>query len=273
MSEAKTHFDIEPICPLPSGEIIADPTTVWHAIRGYDFAGLEAIMQNGLLPAENQQDFSVSVSVSPQQAWSSGREANSFYAYTLQDGISLAIKQENPVYPVGNHGGFVDEARLASASPEAVTGVMLPEEAVNRPLVDIATRHEARKPMQAQSYIERTVAHIEALGGQIDEDTRTVIDGCLATSAKGEYVSREQSGQLEALFMKAYGDAIEKTRGISNPTVKDVLETIFANVKKPKVFTYTDDQKQEIGSQNAQLAVRNQARDIGGIGLYSSMRF
>jgi len=127
--------------------------------------------------------------------------------------------------------------------------------------------------MQAQSYIERTVAHIEALGGQIDEDTRTVIDDSLATSAKGEYVSREQSSQLEALFMKAYGDVIEKSRGISNPTVKDVLEMIFAKAKKLKVFTYTDAQKQEIGSQNAQLAVRNQAGGIGGLGLYGSMRF
>ncbi len=92
-AKTETHFDIELASPMPSGEIIADPSTVWHAIRGYDFAGLEAIMQNGLLPAKNQQDFSVSVSVSPHQAWSSGREANSFYAYTLQDGISLAIQQ------------------------------------------------------------------------------------------------------------------------------------------------------------------------------------
>ena len=271
MTEIKIHFDTEPVNPLPSDEIIADPTVAWHAIRGYDFAGLEAILQTGLLPAENQQDFSVSVSVSPEQAWSSRRVANSFYAYILQDGISLAIKQDNPVRPVKNYGGFVDEARFASVSPEAITGVMLPEEAVNRPLVDIATRHETRKPMQTQSYIERTVAHIEALGGQINEDARTVIYDCLATSAKGESLSREQSGQLEALFMKAYSDAIEKARSISNPTVKDVLETIFAKVRKPKVFTYTDAQKQEVDSHNAQLAVRNQTRGIGSTGLYSSM--
>ena len=263
MIEVKTHFDIEPVNPLPSDEIIADPTVAWHAIRGYDFAGLEAILQTGLLPAENQQDFGVSVSASPEQAWSSGRVANSFCMYTLQDGISLAIKQNNPVCPVENYGGFVDEVRFASVSPEAITGVMLPEEAVNRPLVDIATRHETRKPMQTQSYIERTVAHIEALGGQIDEDTRIVIYDCLATSVKGEFLSREQSGRLEALFMKAYSDAIEKARSISNPTVKDVLETIFAKVRKSQVFTYTDAQKQEVYSHNAQLTFRNQTRGIG----------
>ena len=71
--------------------------------------------------------------------------------------------------------------------------------------------------------------------------------------------------------MKAYSDAIEKARSISNPTVKDVLETIFAKVRKPKVFTYTDAQKKEVDSHNAQLAVRNQTRGIGSTGLYGSM--
>ena len=49
------------IVSLPADEIIADPNHAWHAIRGYDFAGLESMLKSGLLPAQNQQDYSLSI--------------------------------------------------------------------------------------------------------------------------------------------------------------------------------------------------------------------
>lgn len=57
MTEVKIHFDTEPVNPLPSDEIIADPTVAWHAIRGYDFAGLEAILQTGFVASRKPTRF------------------------------------------------------------------------------------------------------------------------------------------------------------------------------------------------------------------------
>lgn len=45
----------------PSQEIIRTHEISWHALRGYDFAGLESILQYGLEPADNQQDHCVCV--------------------------------------------------------------------------------------------------------------------------------------------------------------------------------------------------------------------
>lgn len=274
MSEAKLHFDTEPITALPSEEIIANPSVAWHAIRGYDFAGLEGMLQSGLLPAENQQDYSVSVSVSPEQAWSNGREANSFYAYTLQDGISLAIEQKSPLYPSGSHGGFVDEARLASVAPEAISGVFLPEEALNRPLTQLATRHEARKPLQARQFIKRTLEHIQDLGGKLSDNANVLIEDCLATSASGQYLTAEQSLTLETSLMQAYSDVLTDRLGIAQPTVSDALRVVFDRAKtKPSTYVYSAEQKREIGSRNASIAVRNQTRNVGQLGLSTTFRF
>ena len=38
----------------PSQEIINDPKVLWHAVRGYDFAGLESMLGEGLMPSEDQ---------------------------------------------------------------------------------------------------------------------------------------------------------------------------------------------------------------------------
>ena len=41
----------------PSQEIINDPKVLWHAVRGYDFAGLESMLGEGLMPSEDQDYF------------------------------------------------------------------------------------------------------------------------------------------------------------------------------------------------------------------------
>lgn len=151
-----------------ANEIVADRTHAWHAIRGYDFAGLEGILAEGLTPAHNQDDYCVCLSASPSVSHSVNREANSFYAYTLQDGLSLSIRTSGAVYPSGNHGGFVDELRRSSVPASEIDGVMLPSDAVNRPLEQVATVHEVRQPKQVIEYISRTLKHLSELGVQVD---------------------------------------------------------------------------------------------------------
>ena len=273
MSEAKIHIDTEPLVPKPSQEVIADPNTAWHAIRGFDFAGLEAMLEDGLLPSDNQQDSAVCMSASPQLAWSTGREANSFYAYTLQDGISLAIGQEYPQYPTGNHGGFVDEVRQQRVEASAIKGIMLPEKSIDTPLGEVATTHEARKPLKAQHYIERTIQHIADLGGQIDDQALDLVSVALEKSLAGNILDKDTSAGVERAFMTAYADTLTQMYGIENPTVGDILKIIFDKAQvKPEVFAYTDEQKREIGTANAKIAAKSPARGIGSFGTMSAFR-
>ncbi len=145
---------------------------------------------------------------------------------------------------------------------------MLPDEALSRPLMQISTRHEARKPLQAKKFIDRTVAHIGDLGGELDEVTTELVEQCLTASTNGQLLTSEQSSTLEASLMRAYRDVLASKLGIPEPTVKDALKVIFERAGvKPEVFTYTEEQKRAIDSQNAQIAVRNLARGIGGLGL------
>lgn len=273
MSEAKIHIDTEPLVPKPFQEVIGDPNTAWHAIRGYDFAGLETMLEDGLLPSENQQDSAVCMSASPQLAWSTGREANSFYAYTLQDGISLAISQDYPQYPTGNHGGFVDEVRQNRVEASAIKGVMLPEKSLTTPLIEVATTHEARKPLKAQQYIERTLQHIKDLGGQVDEPTLELTSTALEQSLAGIILDKDTSAKVEKSLMITYADTLVRVYGIENPTVGDVLTILFSRTKiKPEVYVYTDEQKQEVGTANAKIAAKSYARGIGIFATMSALR-
>ncbi len=273
MSEAKIQIDTETLVPKPSQEVIGDPNIAWHAIRGYDFAGLEAMLEDGLLPSENQQDSAVCLSASPQLAWSNGREANSFYAYTLKDGISLAISQDYPQYPTGNHGGFVDEVRQNRVDASAIKGVMLPEKSLATPLTEVSTSHEARMPLKAQHFIERTLRHITDLGGQVDEETLDLASLALEKSLAGEYLDKDTYARIEKAFMKAYSDTLTQVYGLENPTVGDILKIIFDKAKvKPEVFVYTDEQKQEIGTANVKIAAKSYGRSLGSFVLSSRDR-
>lgn len=257
MPEAKIHIETESLKTEPSTEIIADTNTAWHAIRGYDFAGLEEMLVDGLSPSSNQQDHAVCLSVSPYLAWPSDREANSFFAYTMRGGISLAINQDYPQHPTGDYGGFVDEIRLPGVQPDAIEGVMLPDESVDTPLTAVATVHEARKPHQAQRYIERTLRQITDLGGGLPEQALDLLSLALEESEKGNLLNRDISGKIEKTFMAAYADALMQKHGIENPTVGDMLRLVFERAEmKPRVYTYTEEQKKDIMKKNAKIAHR-----------------
>lgn len=251
----------------PSQEIIRTHEISWHALRGYDFAGLESILQYGLEPADNQQDHCVCLSVAPVAAWLADRPANSFYAYTLQNGISLAI---NTGYnrPTGDHGGFLDEIRMGCVSPDKIAGIMLPDQALSQPLTDITTWSEIRKPQQAESYIRRTARHVQALGATIGEADQAYLQEAIELSRDGKPFSREQNNAIQAMFMNYYSQCLEQL-GLE-PTVGEIIQLVFARANKTlDVYGWTEEQKQEIDRRNVQESVQKVgACALGGSSIF-----
>lgn len=88
----KLSNEREPLQQKPSKEIINDPKVLWHAVRGYDFAGLESMLGEGLMPSEDQ-DYCVCFSTSPARAWLANREANSFYNFILIRSMTVLVLQ------------------------------------------------------------------------------------------------------------------------------------------------------------------------------------
>lgn len=255
----------------PANEIVADSNHAWHAIRGYDFAGLDLILTNGILPADNQGDYSVSLSASPSVSQSNNREANSFYAYALKDGLSLSVSTLEIAYPSGNHGGFVDELRRESVSAEDVDGVMLPSHAVGRRLVDTSTVHEARKPMQTIAYVERTLQHLFDLGAEVDATTIEMATAAINVSNANSYLAREDTQRLEGAFMKAYAGFLQKEYGIPQPMVSDMLDLVLDRAHRTStvvVYSYDEALKKEVGLANARIAAKTtSSRHLGGMSL------
>jgi hypothetical protein len=210
------------------------------------------MLRTGLMPAENQGEYRVCVSVSPHEASSRDRPADSFYAYTLSGGISLAIKFNSPISPSGDHGGFLDEARFTRISSDSIIGVLVPDEALALPLSEVSTMQEPRKPLQATRFIDRTLAHLANLGGELDETTNVICTQCRATSSEGRPLTHQEASVLEETLMREYSKILVTRLGKSDPTVGDALALIFERAEvEPRVFSYTPEQKREWGSYKA----------------------
>lgn len=253
----------------PSHEMINNPNISWHALRGYDFAGLELMLQGGLQPVENQWGYCVCLSVSPRNAWSVNKEANSFYFYTLQEGISLAV-DTGSLYPVGDHGGFLDEARLSRVRADQIIGVMLPAQASELPISEAVALHEARRPKQAERYIDRTMNQLEDLGVLINTEDQLYLQHAIKACRDGNYLSREQNTHIQRIFMGYYGQYLRQL-GIESPTVGDMFQVVFDRAaRRVSVYTWTEDQKQEVEMENARIAANALIPQYALKGFYTS---
>lgn len=253
---------LEQLTPLEvhtSEQLIKNKYVAWHALRGYDFAGLASILSKGLFPSANQQDYKVCLSASPTVSHDRGREASSFYAYTLGDGISIAFDLEpgTNIYNTTSYGGFSDEIRglaLETIRPERIVGIMIPESSASTKLSAVRTRREARKPKQMALYLSRTLDHISELGG----DPTSIDPGILELIQRSvdlkEIVSEDISAQLEAQIMRCYSNAVRNKYGIEEPTIADMLAVLLKNYPV-EVVVFTDGQKTEIGQKNAKFAM------------------
>ncbi len=184
-------------------------------------------------------------------------EANSFYAYTLQDGISVAIDTSHYYGQTGNYGGFVDEIRYDSIDSDEVKGVMLPNGRLNTPLSELSVVHEVRKPLQYRKYIDRTLRHLEELGvSPTDEQVEFI------TKSYNEVVDKyPKQPDLEPMFLSLYARAVKEKHGIDNPTVGDLLRIVLERAGRDlSVYGFTEQQKREIGGKNARIAARKTGR-------------
>lgn len=249
----------------PSQEIINDPKVLWHAVRGYDFAGLESMLEEGLIPSEGQ-DYCVCFSTSPARAWLANREANSFYTYTLNDGISLAVVYSGLLR--GGYGGFMDELRIPDYIDSGrIAGLMLPEGALDRPLVGISTQHEARKPQQAEKYVNRTICHLQELGVGIDEANQACLREAVKTCRNGQYLSAEQNDTIQKIFMNHYSHSLQQL-GLE-PIVGEMIQLVFERAgKSVDVYGWTEEQKRWIGQRNGQEAAARRRVAVCNTGAY-----
>jgi hypothetical protein len=155
---------------------------------------------------------------------------------------------------------------------------MLPEKALDMPLAEITTRHEARKPLQAIAFNERTIRHLSDLGIELTEAEKAKVEEADRISRQGEYLDRELAQELEKTFLSAYAGYLKTELGVEAPTVRDMLGVVLAEAGRADditVYTYDDDLKREIGSANAKIAAQspNYSR-FGSIGMYeTSYRF
>lgn len=207
--------------------------------------------------------------MSPKNAWLVKKEANSFYAYTLQGGISLAV-DAGSLYPVGDHGGFLDEARLSRVRADQIIGVMMPARALEIPISKSVAVHEARKPEQAECYIDRTMNQLEDLGVLINTEDQLYLQHAIKACRDGNYLSREQNTHIQRIFMGYYGQYLRQL-GVEHPTVGDMLQVVFDRAaRQMSVYIWTEDQKQEVGMENARIAANALIAQHALKGFYTS---
>ena len=132
---------------------------------------------------------------------------------------------------------------------------MLPDQALSQPLVDMTTQSEIRKPQQAESYICRTMRHLQVLGVAIGEADQAYLQEAIGLSRNGEILSCEHNDAVQAMFMNYYSQCLEQL-GLE-PTVGEMMQIVFVRANKTlDIYGWTEEQKQEVGRKNAQKAVQ-----------------
>ena len=145
---------------------------------------------------------------------------------------------------------------------------MLPDQALSQPLVDMTTQSEIRKPQQAESYICRTMRHLQVLGVAIGEADQAYLQEAIGLSRNGEILSCEQNDAVQAMFMNYYSQCLEQL-GLE-PTVGEMMQIVFVRANKTlDIYGWTEEQKQEVGRKNAQKAVQK----VGACAIGGSSRF
>lgn len=244
-------------------EVFADnPNYTWHALRGYDFAALDTILREGIRPTDNiplssghlRHNPAVSLSISPSVARSDQKPSDSFFAYSLQESISLAVHYDRPRHSEGEYGGFNDETRVPDiyrngkpvVMPEQIHAVMIPAHAAKVAIGGLKVIHEPRKPQRHEEYVKRTLMHLEELGILQDE---------IAHDLEAD-ISKERAAALGSAFLQTYCLVMERL-GFEDPTLEDMI--VFTMQKRNKnlqLVTWDSQFKQKVSESNGKLAGR-----------------
>jgi hypothetical protein len=238
--------------------VLEDPQHLWHALRGYDFAALESIVNFGLEPGQNQDDLCTCVSAAPIVSLSMNRQANSLCTYSLDACISIALNSETPKYPKQEYGGFSDEVRLTPQESNGLSlyGLMLPEEVINAPLEELYIAFQPRKPSAAAHYIEVTTDYLEDLGQSPElQQTKRLVRPLWQKSERGHILTSEEHESLERHFMGEYSKVASRILGIAHPNTSSMLSIIFRRTgKKLPIYTWGKDIKNTIVQANKRVA-------------------
>lgn len=224
----------------------------WHALRGYDFAGLEGMLRTGIEPAEERiHDRGVSLSYNLYP----GFQPLSLLQYTLRPGLSVRVDlngngdrvgkdnqhKETEYRPVvhGYHG-FEDEVRYERVAPNTITGIMLPLDDIGKPLALVETTHEPRSVNQFSRYINRAVLHIVNLGGDVPNIN---VDEIMAGYVNGDTdVKRAIARNVEGKLMRAYSSVAAQLIDVTEPTVKDMLDIVQTRSESNREILIFDDE-------------------------------
>lgn len=239
----------------------------WHALRGYDFAGLENMLTTGIEPAEEQvydKGVSLSYNLYPRFPF----QPLSMLRYTLQPGLSVRVdlsgngdrvgkdtRHENAVYKqkVYGYSGFEDEVRYERVAPNTITGIMLPSDDIGKPLTLVETSHEPRSVNQFGRYINRSVLHIAGLGDDVPE---IKVDEMIAGYVNGDSdVKRAIARNVESELMRAYSSIAAQLVDAAEPTIKDMLDIVQSRSDSNREILIFDDEV----VQNVQMRIRDSA--------------
>lgn len=234
-----------------SEALFVDRSISWHGLRGYDFAGLDAILREGIRPTKRQ----VSISRSPVESWENNMPANSFATYTLADGISLAVEEMGDIYHPD--GGYYDEMRSSYIPNTSIRNVLIPESATTTPLREIRTTHEPRRPEQTRAYIARGVSLITRLGGDIDMKATREIEKAYLHLEADERLSEEDQTNLESALLVCFAGVAAKILDKQDSTPLDVLSVVLPmSSMAVSVSVFSPHQKDKVVARNHEIMKR-----------------
>jgi hypothetical protein len=243
---------------MPVNEVLRDGTVGWHALRGYNFAGLASVLEDGLKPSLNgggeRIEQVVCLSASPRISSENNRLSNSFYEYSLKKGISLGVKFSGNRGAIRSYGGFEDEIRESTGvDPQRIKYILIPEADLKRPLLDLpAGLHEQRKPEAVIGHIETTRQHLKQLGyDDLAESFQEAAKLYIEQSREGNHLSRAETDSLERLVIDQYRVAL--TNGSAEPTLEDALNMVIGGRSDIRIVTFDEQLKADIARQNRTL--------------------
>jgi len=255
------HLDVQ-----PAEKIIDSRIHAWHGLRGYDFAGLESILNTGIKPTQQLEEFAVCMAASPALAADLNRETPAMANFVLGGSLSVGARVQDQgekfIKSYGDEVDFRDEIRVPEVRRADIDSIMLPQDALDCPLEEATTHCERRRPEPHIAYIERTMHHLEALGalteGELTAQAQRVIELTktqFSTPGFDRNAYHAQNDLLEQSFMRAYAGCLREKYGIQNPTVGDMLRVVLSRVDTGglQVYGHNATVREEMLRENARL--------------------
>jgi|GEM_PF-3595873 len=270
VAERDDQIALPELAVLPADEVLQVQEYDWHSLRGFDFAGLDSMLDEGIKPSNQLGKHGVCLSASPAFAAASCKQASSFCTYALKGGISVGVVLGQPKPPMRDYaGGFPDERRVKFVPAESIRSILLSDTDATLPLSQAAqsTTHERRRPLQAAAYVDRTISHLDRIGAPVDDELRAFAAEVTAIHRGGEYgtyAPEDVMTRLEHGLMTSYAGYLQEVCGVAEPTVGDMISAVLLQHEQRApmpVYGFSEQQKAAIVKQTQDIDV-SQARAL-----------